>query len=334
MYVLGLQGSPRPKGNTNYLLDSFLQQLENRGAVTEKINISRLRVEPCTGCGYCEAKGVCVFADDDMAGQVYGRLRRADVVVLAGPVYFYNFPARIKALIDRTQALWARRYRHGLEDPGRPWRKGFLLSVGATKGKNLFDGMILTARYFFDAVGAQYTDSITYRKIEAPGDLEKHDGVLRDVENAAGQVDFFFRRKKILFACRENACGSQMASGFARYLAGDRIEALNAGSTPAPRVNPVMQEVMAEKGIDMAHRSPRSIEDAISETRPDMIVTMGCGEQCPYIPGVSYVDWDLPDPAGQSGDFMRRVRDRIEERVKQMVKDQAGSSAPVSKENS
>lgn len=333
MYVLGLQGSPRAKGNTNFLLDGLLDHLRQKGAETEKINVRRLRVEPCIGCGYCEEKGICVFADDDMTARIYSMLRRADVVVLAGPVYFYNFPAHIKAVIDRTQALWSRKYRHSLEDPGRPWRKGILLSVGATKGKNLFDGMKLTARYFFDAVGADYTDSIVYPRIEAPGDLAHHPGFADDIRSCSANLDSLFARKKILFACRENAGRSQMAAGFARYLAGGRIEALSAGSTPAPRVNPVMQEAMAEKGIDMAYRTPRSIEDAVSGTRPDMIVTMGCGEQCPYIPGVSYVDWDLPDPAGQSIDGMRQIRDEIEKRVRQLMDNQDGSES-LSKESS
>ncbi|MCF8027516.1 MAG: NAD(P)H-dependent oxidoreductase [Desulfobacteraceae bacterium] len=333
MYVLGLQGSPRAKGNTNFLLDGMLHYLKEKGADTEKIQARRLRVEPCIGCGYCEEKGICVFADDDMAARIYTMLRRADAVILAGPVYFYNFPAHIKAVIDRTQALWSRKYRLDLEDPGRPWRKGLLLSVGATRGKNLFDGMKLTARYFFDAVGADYADSIVYHRIEAPGDLTHHPGVAEDIQSCAANLDSLLGRKKILFACRENACRSQMAAGFARYLAGGRIDALSAGSTPAPAVNPVMQEAMAEKGLDMAHLSPRSIDDVLSGIRPDMIVTMGCGEQCPYIAGVSYADWDLPDPAGQSMDVMRQVRDEIEHRVRQLMDNQDGSGSPL-KENS
>lgn len=86
-----------------------------------------------------------------------------------------------------------------------------------------------------------------------------------------------------------------------------------------------MREVMAEKGIDMGFRSPRSIDEAVSETRPDMIVTMGCGEQCPYIPGVSYEDWDLADPAGKDIDFMRSVRDEIEKKVRNLIEDQLSS---------
>lgn len=114
-----------------------------------------------------------------------------------------------------------------------------------------------------------------------------------------------------------------MAAGFARQMAGDRIEALHTGSTPAAQVNPQMQEAMAEKGIDMAYRSTRTIADAVAESTPDLIVTMGCGEQCPYIPGVTYMDWDLPDPAGRSAELMGQVRDEIEQRVRQLFSDYA-----------
>lgn len=322
MYVLGFQGSPRIKGNTHFLLSAFLDEFRKKGAVAELVHAARVRVTPCRGCGFCEKKGVCAISDDEMSERIYPMLRRADVVILASPVYFYNTPAQLKAIIDRTQTLWARKYRHDLEDPGRPIRKGFMLSVGATKGKNLFDGMALTARYFFDAIGSEYTDSLTYRRVEDPGDIESVPGLQDDIAASANKVESLTKRKKILFACRENACRSQMAAGFARYLAGDRIDALDAGSTPADRVNPEMQTVMAEKGIDMAFRMPRSIDAVVAETRADIVVTMGCGEQCPHIPGVTYVDWELPDPAGRGMDFMRRVRDDIESRVRDLLADQ------------
>jgi len=126
-------------------------------------------------------------------------------------------------------------------------------------------------------------------------------------------------RKKILFACRENACRSQMAAAFAQYLGGEKIEASSAGSEPAAEINSDMVEVMQEKGIDMAFRSTRSLNEAISEVQPDMIVTMGCGEECPLVPGAKMLDWDLPDPAGKPLDFMRSVRDEIEQRVKDLI---------------
>ena len=319
MFILGLQGSPRLNGNTNYMLDSFLDFARQKGAHTQKLHVTGANISPCTGCGHCERKGFCIIRDDDMSGYIYGLLRRADVVVLASPVYFYNVPAVLKALIDRSQALWARKYKHGLDDPGRGQRNGFMLAVGATKGKNLFDGMILTAKYFFDAVGAQYVDMLGYRRIEDPGEMAKQPGLDEDMAALLEKIEPVFKRRKILFACRENACRSQMASAFASIVAGDRIDALYGGSTPGKEINPVMASVMAEEGIDMAHRIPRSIDDVISETTPDTIITMGCGDQCPFIPGVTYEDWDLPDPAGRDIDFMRQVRDDIRQRVKKLI---------------
>ena len=96
---------------------------------------------------------------------------------------------------------------------------------------------------------------------------------------------------------------------------------ITGGSQPADQVNPEMVRAMHEKGIDMAYRVPQSIESAISDTRPDFIVTMGCGEECPFVPGAKMRDWDLPDPAGKPSEFMRRVRDEIEDNVKNLIKE-------------
>ncbi len=319
MFVLGLQGSPRKKGNTNYLLASFLDELNKKGAHTHLIQVAEKNIKPCIGCGNCERKGVCAIADDDMMKEIYGLLRKADVVAAATPIYFYNATAQLKALIDRTQTLWARKYKLGLTDPGRPDRKGVLLAVGATKGKNLFEGMMLTAKYFFDAIGADFHSSLTYRQIENAGDIKHHPTVLQDIQNEVERLSALLCRKKILFACRENACRSQMASAFAQYLSGGKIEALSAGSTPAAAINPLMVEAMAESGLDVAFRTPQSIDAVLGHTKPDMIITMGCGDQCPFIPGVIYEDWDLDDPAGKPIEFMRVIRDEIERRVKKLV---------------
>jgi multimeric flavodoxin WrbA len=322
MFVLGLQGSPRKKGNTHFLLSAFMDEVKSRGAETHVINVCEKNIRPCIGCATCERKGFCAIKDDDMAAEIYGLLRRADVVVLATPIYFYNATAQMKLLIDRTQTLWARKYKLGLTDPGRPDRKGILLSVGATKGKNLFEGMILTAKYFFDAIGASYFGDLKYWRIEDFGDMQKHETVMADIKKAVDRLDPMRRRKKILFACRENAGRSQMAKAFARYHAGSEIEALCAGSRPAEKVNPVMVEAMQESGIDVAFVSPRSIDEVVADVKPDMIVTMGCGEECPFIPGVEYVDWDLPDPAGKPIEFIRTVRDEIEKQVLALIKKQ------------
>ncbi|MBW2090131.1 MAG: NAD(P)H-dependent oxidoreductase, partial [Deltaproteobacteria bacterium] len=259
--------------------------------------------------------------DDDMTLEIYPLLREADVIVAASPIYFYNVTAQLKALIDRSQTLWSRKYRLNIEDPQEKMRRGFLLALGATKGKNLFEGVKLTAQYFFDAVSAKNEGSLTYWRIEHPGDMEKHPTVREEVRDAvAGLIKPFLTRKIILFVCRENACRSQMASAFTQYLAGDKIEAISAGSEPADKINPDMVKAMQEKGIDMAFRRTRSLSQAVSDVTPDMIISMGCQEECPLIPGAEIQDWDLPDPAGQSMEFMQTVRDEIESRVKDLVR--------------
>jgi len=125
-------------------------------------------------------------------------------------------------------------------------------------------------------------------------------------------------RPTVLFVCVHNAGRSQMAAGFLQHLAGDRIEVLSAGSQPADRVNAVAVEAMAEVGIDLARAVPKVLtEDAVREA--DVVVTMGCGDECPYFPGKRYEDWVLDDPAGQGIEMVRGVRDEIRRRVEVLV---------------
>ena len=96
MMILGFQGSPRKKGNTNYLLSAFMDEAETLGAQTRIVEVAKKNIVPCIGCGYCEKKGYCITQDDDMTNEIYPLLREADVVVLATPIYFYNVPAQLK----------------------------------------------------------------------------------------------------------------------------------------------------------------------------------------------------------------------------------------------
>lgn len=122
----------------------------------------------------------------------------------------------------------------------------------------------------------------------------------------------------VLFLCTHNAGRSQMALGFFEHLAGDRAIAYSAGSEPADQVNPSAISVMAEIGIDIAAQRPKRWTDDMLEAA-DVVVTMGCGDTCPFVPGRRYLDWPLPDPAGQSVDAVRPIRDEIEGRVKQLL---------------
>jgi multimeric flavodoxin WrbA len=296
-----------------------MEAAEKLGAQTHIVEVAHRNIIPCKELVVCEKKGYCPL-DDDVKQEIYPLIRQAEVIVLGTPIFFYNMTAQLKAVVDRCQTFWARKYVFKLKDPAKKMRRGFLLSVAATKGKTLFEGLELTTKYFFDAIDAKPAGSLTYREIEGPKDMANHPTVLEDIDKAVNDLlSPFLNRKKILFACRENACRSQMASAFAQYIAGDKLEVFNGGSQPADKINPDMAKVMEESGIDMAFRIPKTIDAAISNTPPDVIVTMGCGEECPYVPGAQRQDWEIPDPAGKPIEFMRNVRGEIEKRVKDLI---------------
>jgi len=126
------------------------------------------------------------------------------------------------------------------------------------------------------------------------------------------------KRPTVLFVCVHNAGRSQMAAGFLRELAGDAVQVLSAGSMPADQINPVAVEAMAEVGIDIAGRQPTVLTtEAVQES--DVVITMGCGDACPFYPGKRYEDWKLDDPAGQGLDAVRGIRDDIRARVQGLV---------------
>ncbi|GAB6987660.1 arsenate reductase ArsC [Nocardioides pyridinolyticus] len=125
-------------------------------------------------------------------------------------------------------------------------------------------------------------------------------------------------RPTVLFVCVHNAGRSQMAAGYLRHLAGDRIQVLSAGSQPADRVNPAAVAAMAEERIDIAAATPELLaESAVREA--DVVITMGCGDACPIFPGKRYEDWVLDDPAGQGIEAVRPIRDEIRRRVEGLV---------------
>ena len=128
----------------------------------------------------------------------------------------------------------------------------------------------------------------------------------------------------VLFVCVHNAGRSQMAAGFLQQLAGDRVEVLSAGSAPADGVNPVAVAAMAEVGIDIAAATPKLLTDSAVQ-QADVVVTMGCGDACPFFPGKRYEDWELDDPAGQGIEAVRPIRDEIRRRVEQLL---AGLAVP------
>ena len=124
--------------------------------------------------------------------------------------------------------------------------------------------------------------------------------------------------KQVLFVCVHNAGRSQMAAGFMEHLADGRIEVVAAGSAPKESINPIAVQAMAEKGIDIANRKPKILSTEAVQAS-DVVITMGCGDACPFFPGKRYEDWVLEDPAGKSIEEVRLIRDEIENRVKSLV---------------
>jgi protein-tyrosine-phosphatase len=132
-------------------------------------------------------------------------------------------------------------------------------------------------------------------------------------------------RPSVLFVCVHNAGRSQMAAAFLTHLAGDRVQVRSAGSAPADTVNPAVVEAMSEAGIDISAEVPKVLTVEAVQTS-DVVITMGCGDTCPVFPGKRYLDWELPDPAGQGVAAVRPIRDEIEKRIRGLLDEVAPES--------
>jgi len=179
MKVLGLFGSPRKGGNTELLLEEALKGAEREGAEVERLHLTDFTITPCKECHGCDQTGECVILDDMQ--KIYPKLLEADIIILASPIFFYGVTAWAKALIDRCQAFWSRKYlvKHpSLGKEGKK-RKGFFISAGGTKGKRVFEGAILTAKYFFDVLNADYVGELVFQEVDAQGDILKHPDAIR-----------------------------------------------------------------------------------------------------------------------------------------------------------
>lgn len=174
MNVLGIYGSPRRKGNSDLLLDRALAGAESGGADIETLAVRDFSFEGCRECGGCDKTGNCVVKDDMQ--DLYERLIRPEVIIVSSPCFFYNVPSALKALIDRCQALWSRRMLSKTKEERKNYDsgRGYLISVGATRGKNLFDGMELTMKYFYDALDMSYEGGLLIREIEGRAAIEEH----------------------------------------------------------------------------------------------------------------------------------------------------------------
>jgi multimeric flavodoxin WrbA len=198
MKVLGILGSPRRGGNTEILLEETLKGAAKEGAEVDRIYLTDYTITPCKECHGCDETGRCIILDDMEI--IYPKLLNSDVVILASPIFFYGVTAWAKALIDRSQALWAQKYllKNSSLGNGRRKRKGFFLSVGATKGKKVFEGAILTAKYFFDTFNAEYAGELVVRGVDGKGDILKHPEALQQAFEAGRKLVSEWKQEGLL----------------------------------------------------------------------------------------------------------------------------------------
>jgi multimeric flavodoxin WrbA len=177
MKVLGIMGSPRIGGNTDLLMDEALKGARSAGAFAEKIFVDELDISPCRELNGCMQNGRCIIRDD--MDDIYQNLEEADALIIGSPIFFYGLPSQLKALVDRCQVFWARKYVLKQETT-RPGRKGAFIAVGATKGVNLFDGAKLTVKCLFDAMGVEYAEELLIRSVDQKGEVRKHPTAMAD----------------------------------------------------------------------------------------------------------------------------------------------------------
>jgi multimeric flavodoxin WrbA len=178
MKVLGIMGSPRRQSNTEILLDKALEGARESGAEVEKVLVSKLKISPCLEIYACLKDGNCAIKDDMQL--LYKKLLETDHIIFASPMFFYGITSQAKAIIDRCQALWVRRYVLGIGKEDNRVRRGVFISVGATQGKKLFDGAVLTVKYFFDAIGVKYSGDLLVRGIDNKAQIEEHPAAVQD----------------------------------------------------------------------------------------------------------------------------------------------------------
>ena len=180
--ALALAGSPRRGGNSDLLLQEFMKGVSSRGCQVEIIYVSQLKISPCVECNSCYKTGECVIKDD-MQG-VYPRLLDSDYLIVATPVFFMGPSAQLKALIDRCQAIWARKYilKKTWDTSGK---KGFLIATCAlTKKEGVFAGAINTAKAFFHVLGFKYSGELVFSGLEEKGEIARRPEALCEAFNA------------------------------------------------------------------------------------------------------------------------------------------------------
>ncbi len=177
MKVMGIFGSPRRGGNTEILLDEALRGASDHGGRIEKIVLRDLKITPCLEIYKCAEDGVCAIQDDMQP--LFPKIVKAERLIIASPVFFYGVTGIAKAMIDRCQSLWAKKYILKLPVSPIADRRGALICVGATQGKKLFDGVKLTVKYFFDAIDVKYSDELLVRGADEKGEVRNQPEALK-----------------------------------------------------------------------------------------------------------------------------------------------------------
>ena len=186
--ILAIYGSPRRKGNTSELLKRSAQGATESGAQIEEIFLRDLKISPCLELYGCKKTGRCVINDDFQ--NVYDKILSSHGVILASPIFFYMVSAHTKILMDRCQSLWVKKYwlkNMPIENKSNT-KKALFISVGATRGKRLFDGVLLGVRYFFDAIDVELWKSILYRGLDLEGDVLNHPDYLEEAYNSGKEL--------------------------------------------------------------------------------------------------------------------------------------------------
>jgi multimeric flavodoxin WrbA len=186
--ILAIYGSPRRKGNTSLLLKKAVEGATEVGAEVEELVLRDLKMSPCLEIYGCKKDGRCVIQDDFQG--VYDKLLSCKGLMLASPIFFYTVSAHTKILMDRCQSLWVKRYwvEKAAGGQRKLTRKGLFISVGATKGRRLFEGTLLTVRYFFDVLDAELWRSLLYRSLDFEGDVVKHPEYLEEAYRAGREL--------------------------------------------------------------------------------------------------------------------------------------------------
>jgi len=181
--ITALNGSPRPGGNTELLLEAALRPLREAGNVVSVFNLNILKIKPCQDCGGCAKTGLCIHADD--MSKIYDALREAERIILASPIFFYSLSAQTKAMVDRCQSFWCEKYRLMKSIPAGPrGRKGLLLLVGGMKKEDGRRTAEVVAKGFFRTVSVPEHETLFFGGVDAFGDILSHPTAIQDAREA------------------------------------------------------------------------------------------------------------------------------------------------------